>query len=744
MTTRTLLPALTVFAFASSTWAREFHVATNGIDSNPGTPDEPLRTIQRGAELAQPGDTVTVHQGVYRERITPSRGGESDARCIVYQAAPGEKVVVKGSEPLKGWVKVQDDVWKATLPNAFFGKFNPYSDLIKGDWFEGKKRDHHSGAVYLNGEWLNEAAKLDEVLKPTGNGEYLVNVAWLQPQPGGERVPSTRFTAQNGGRKAPNTEGGDCLGYIHEGDWFRYEGVDFGAGAQQVELRVASAAAWGGLIEVYLDKPDGEILGVCAVPCTGGWQSWQSYFAKIKPLQGKQTICLRIAKNRQSGSRPDLQWFATVDADTTTIWARFTGVNPNEQLVEINARQTVFYPAKTGVNYLTVRGFTLEQAATPWAPPTAEQIGLIGTNWSKGWIIENNVIRYSRCSGVALGKHGDEWDNKSANTEGYVKTIERALKNGWSKENIGHHFVRNNHISHCEQTGVVGSMGCAFSTVTGNTIHDIHVLCLFTGAEMAGIKFHGAIDVEISHNNIYHTVRGIWLDWMAQGTRVTGNLLHDNQDQDLFTEVDHGPILVDNNLLLSPRQSILTCSQGSAYVHNLIVGNFQRPTSFDARMTPFHKAHSTAMAGLHNNPTGDDRFFNNVFVKSQGLDSYDAATLPVWMAGNVFLAGARAPKQETSPLINPDVDPALKLIEKADGFHLELTIDKAWATEPVRKLVTTELLGNASIPSVPFENADGSPIRIATDYFGKQRNESNPTAGPFEQPGEGRVNLKVW
>ena len=65
-------------------------------------------------------------------------------------------------------------------------------------------------------------------------------------------------------------------------------------------------------------------------------------------------------------------------------------------------RQTVFYPEKTGINYITVRGFTLEDAATPWAPPTAEQIGLIGTHWSKGWIIENNVIRYSICSGIAL------------------------------------------------------------------------------------------------------------------------------------------------------------------------------------------------------------------------------------------------------------------------------------------------------------------------------------------------------
>jgi len=68
----------------------------------------------------------------------------------------------------------------------------------------------------------------------------------------------------------------------------------------------------------------------------------------------------------------------------------------------------VFYPRETGRNFITVRGFTLEHAATNWAPPTAEQVGLIGTHWSKGWIIENNTISHSRCVGITLGKYGDE------------------------------------------------------------------------------------------------------------------------------------------------------------------------------------------------------------------------------------------------------------------------------------------------------------------------------------------------
>jgi alpha-N-arabinofuranosidase len=512
-----------------------------------------------------------------------------------------------------------------------------------------------------------------------------------------------------------------------------------------MEIRAASATT-GGTIEVRLDAPDGELLGACSVANTGGWQSWSSVNARVKPIGGVKTVCLLFKRRQTDGMNarwPNAQlWFAQVEGLNTTIWAQFKGVNPNEQLVEINVRRTVFYPDQPGRNYITVRGFTLSQAATPWAPPTAEQIGLIGTHWSKGWLIESNVIRHSICSGIALGKYGDEWDNRAESAEGYTATLTRALTNGWNTATIGHHMVRHNDISHCEQTGIVGSLGAAFSTVTGNSIHDIHVRRLFSGAEMAGIKFHAAIDVEISRNHIYRTSLGLWLDWMAQGTRVSGNLFHDNQDLDLFAEVDHGPFLVDNNIFLSPK-TLASRSQGGAYVHNLIAGGLD-VNAFDGRMTPLHKAHSTEVAGFHNNPCGDDRYYNNLFVQRGDLTKYDTAALPVWMDGNVFLKGAKPSRHETEPLVKPECDPAPKLIEQVDGFFLQFTFDPAWAAERNCKLVTTERLGKGAIANVPYEQADGTPIRVSTDYFGKARNELNPTPGPFENPGQGELKLKVW
>ena len=228
------------------------------------------------------------------------------------------------------------------------------------------------------------------------------------------------------------------------------------------------------------------------------------------------------------------------------------------------------------------------------------------------------------------------------------------------KEKIGHHIVRNNTIYDCGQAGIVGSLGAAFSTVTGNTIHDIHVRRAFGGAEIAGIKFHGAIDVKIDRNQIYRTPLGLWLDWMAQGTSISRNLFHDN-DADIFVEVDHGPFLIDNNLLLSSL-SRTDNSQGGAFAHNLFAGTV-RVNPPDKRQTPFLKAHSTAIAGFHDNPRGDDRYYNNVFVQHADLSGYDAAPLLMGMDGNVFLDGAKPSKLEEHPLVKADFDPQLKLVE---------------------------------------------------------------------------------
>ena len=287
-------------------------------------------------------------------------------------------------------------------------------------------------------------------------------------------------------------------------------------------------------------------------------------------------------------------------------------------------------------------------------------------------------------------------------------------------------------------------MGCSFSTVTGNDIHDIYVRRLFGGAEMGGIKFHGAIDVRISGNHIYRVggVAGIWLDWMAQGAHVIGNLLNNN-DLDIFCEMQHGPLLIANNIMISTKRSFLINSKGLAIVHNLILGTIEN-MKFDARNTPFHQAHSTEIAGLFNAPSGDHRLYNNLFVTSCSDSALNNSLLPVWAAGNVFTKGTHASKFDTEAIVKPDFDANPHLEERSDGWYLEITVDPNWSKEQKRQLVTSKLLGKAKITNLLYENIDGTALKIDTDYFGKKRNEANPFPGPFENPRKGTTKLKVW
>lgn len=522
--TRFTLFAILIFFFNPDIRAKEYHISKLGNDQFSGTRAAPFKTISRAARIARPGDVIIIHRGVYREMVMPMLGGTSDRQRITFRAATGEKVEIKGSEVLKGWKEIDKGIWMINIPDVFFDKYNPYKDLIYGDWFfPNPKEVPHTGAVYLNGKPLNETF------------------------------------------------------------------------------------------------------------------------------------------SREKLSNPNL-WYTHGDQNTTTIYANFGQNDPNKQLTEINVRPSCFYPGKTGVNYIQVKGLIMSQAATQWAAPTAEQIGLIGTNWSKGWIIEDNIIYDSKCVGITLGKDRasghNVWsqDRSRDGSELYNEVILRAIQNGWDKDNVGSHTVRNNKIYRCGAAGICGSLGAVFSRITGNEIYDIYHLRNFYGAEMAGIKIHGAIDVLIEGNYIHDAFIGIWLDWMAQGTRISKNLLQDNDYVDFFPEVNHGPYTVDHNIMLSAF-SVRDWSEGGTYLNNLFAGKMSRAPQ--KRSTPVFLPRSTELVKVIDVKGGDNRFYNNLFLQTcihekdvqpkmhkfdspdslvgYDLNIYDQANMPVEEKGNMYL-----------------------------------------------------------------------------------------------------------
>ena len=651
-----------------------------------GSQMHPYKTISQAAAVAQPGDEILVAPGVYREEVSPRWAGKK-GQSIVYRSDVPRGAVITGAEPMKSWQPYQEDTWLLTVPNSFFGAYNPYTTLVWGDWLN-QGIPCHTGEVFLGDKSLYECDSLEKVLHPVPNDE-----SW-----------DVEFT-------------------------------------------------------------------------THTWYTAQSE-----------------------------------DGENTLIYANFQGKDPNKENVEITVRPHCFYPAQEHVDYITLTGFVVTKAATQWAPPTALQDGMIGPHWSKGWLIENCEVSHSKCSGISLGKYLQQGnDNKWSHykyKDGTQTQRDCALIaqiDGWSKETIGSHTVRGCDIHDCGQTGIVGNLGCVFSVIEHNHIHHINNKRNLAGAEIGGIKFHAAIDVIIRGNHFHHCTRGIWLDWQTQGTRVSGNLFHDNcmardyllqrknmgglgLGEDLFIEIAHGPCLVDNNILLSER-AVKLPTQGVAFVHNLIAGSITAvgrgvkngSDKYDStRYTPIHLPHRTEITGFMSILHGDVRFYNNVFVQQpvreklaeicaplpgdtmewddnnlvcgtvpytgymtqeqweHCFDGYCGEgcpvnrdryymPLPVWTGGNVYFNGAKPADIERDATVDAQHHITLELKQEDGVYRLETNMMEYL---PTCATITSDTLGLAFEPEERFETPEGETIVFDTDFYGNTRSAS-PVPGPF-------------
>ena len=659
-----------------------YYVNANAFRDGDGSQTRPFRHVNDAAKIALPGDEVIVAPGIYREYVCPVHAGTEEAR-ITYRSEQPRAARITGAEELKTWTPYQGNTWTARVKNTLFGAWNPYVEMVCGDWYFAPVV-RHTGAVFINDRMMFETTSLQDCLDAKADPH-----AWDQ-----------------------------------------------------------EAATW--------------------------------------------------------------TWYTEQDGDETVLYANFHGLNPNEENTEISVRRNVFMPCENGIDCITVSGFVLDKAATTWAPPAAYQDGLIGPHWAKGWIIEDCEVCNSKCCGISLGKYRDPENDMYFYTK-HVKSptqmerdaVCRGQYHGWLKEKIGHHIVRRCEVHHCEQTGIVGRMGAVFSTIEDCHIHHVCTSSQLGGAETAGIKLHAAIDVTIRRNHIHHCIEGVWLDWEAQGARVTRNLFHDNMrpegveagqgtmfSTDVFIEVGHGPTLIDNNVMLS-KVNITIPSEGIAAVHNLMLGSFSLINSGvdsvvngqrEPRFTPYHIRHRTEVAGFMTILHGDDRVYNNIMIQQYPIEhpertpehneheqvgtapfdifpSYDEwiapfrseegknmgamAThhfghLPVWVGGNAYFNGATVGKHEHTGF-KCDEKAEISLEEK-DGRWILKTNVYDLLGDFRDGIITTETLGKAFEPEQPFEHPDGTPIIFNSDFFGAHRGAA-ALPGPFA---EGKNEMIVF
>ena len=537
------------------------------------------------------------------------------------------------------------------------------------------------------------------------------------------------------GRAAEAAQPGDTV-VVHSGTYREWVKPPRGGSGENTRITYRAAAGedvrikgserittWidqgGGVWRVQLPQRFFGDYNPYVLNLSGGWLHYGQWLHRGDVYLDGEAFCER--KTPQEVKHEAHTWCCGTTQDSTTIWANVGKMNPNAQLAEINVRESVFMPAESGLSYITVAGFHILHSAENWQPPGLKvQMGAIGPRMGKAWIIENCTVTNARCVGIILGP-----------AEGVDHT---------NIEAFGAHVVRNNVVRRCGQAGIAGQNGATRCLIEGNLVEDTNYRKEFGGWETAAIKFHESVDTVLRSNlirGVYHQgygAFGIWMDWGNQGTRITGNIIYNTQAATIYLEMDHGPILVDNNVLIG--QSVKSWSEGDVFAHNLLVDcNFDM-ASDTSRQSQYCRPHTRIAVGLKPGVPADDKWFNNIFVRRR-LEGVKKASGYV-SDYNVFLEGAKKSSFGDEHSVVDSLNAAFRREDSPRGVSIALRVNQApfgmkgpW--------VDSSLIGVLPTAGQTIEDSSGQPIRVDTDIVGKGR--VSPVAGPLSdlRPGENTV-----
>ena len=239
--------------------AATLYVSTTGSDNQPGDGPQDgraMRTIQAAVEKLEPGDTLLIRGGVYRETVIFPRSGEPQ-RPIALKPYHDERVVVSGCEPVAGWTRFKDNVWRAPMHWTLglgrnqvfadgqvmiearypkhpapglemyvaglsplwptFGEFS-IPDPVKqpgrvvSKLLQGQPDDYWKGAVYYGVHYQGWCGQTG-VIESSRSGELTV----------GDRTKGWWFTGPYGGSYKPEEGRGMIVGHMHAltepGEW---------------------------------------------------------------------------------------------------------------------------------------------------------------------------------------------------------------------------------------------------------------------------------------------------------------------------------------------------------------------------------------------------------------------------------------------------------------------------------------------------------------------------------------------
>ena len=193
------------------------------------------------------------------------------------------------------------------------GPFEKRGILIDNTGCDPQTWNNHGSIAAFNGQWYvfyhrsSQASKFNrrvcvEPIRFNLDGSIdeveMTTQGVSDPLPATKNIEAWRACLLSGQVHTESMQpGANCLSYsehltmIHDGDWAAYKYVDFGHGVSGFQAQAASLA-YGGAIELHLDRPDGALVGTCQVTGSGGWQQWKKVACPVQGAAGVHALYL--------------------------------------------------------------------------------------------------------------------------------------------------------------------------------------------------------------------------------------------------------------------------------------------------------------------------------------------------------------------------------------------------------------------------------------------------------------------
>ncbi|HEX3029048.1 MAG TPA: carbohydrate-binding protein, partial [Clostridia bacterium] len=220
-------------------------------------------------------------------------------------------------------LNIADDTTQKNKMQSIFSVFYQHS-AVKGITLWGYLQGHtwitNSYLIRNDGSerpaltWLRDYMKS----QPDVNTEPVDIDAFTQ-------IEAENYNDQSGiqTETCTDTNGGQNIGFIENGDYAVYKNVVFGTGATSFQARVASNNANGGKIEIRLDSASGTLVGTCAVAGTGGWQTYTDVKCSVSGVSGKHDLYLVFTGG--SDYLFNMNWFKFLKTTSTIKYGDLDG-----------------------------------------------------------------------------------------------------------------------------------------------------------------------------------------------------------------------------------------------------------------------------------------------------------------------------------------------------------------------------------------------------------------------------------